>query len=90
MVSHWRQQWQLREMCAINYRSALTGKFTKAKHFGRESGGANTEGIRDVDMYSVEDAKPGVGNWPNPPNSSLNSMHRDETGDEHVCAWELW
>lgn len=49
-------------MCAINYRSALTGKFTKAKHFGRESGGANTEGIRDVDMYSVEDAKPGVGN----------------------------
>lgn len=36
-------------------------KFTKAGQFNGEIGGASREGMRDVDMYSVEDAKPGFG-----------------------------
>lgn len=48
-------------MCAINYRSALIGKFTKAKSKmslqKRETREEGRETIRGVDIYSTDDAK---------------------------------
>lgn len=46
-------------MCAINYRSALTGKFTKAEHFRREK--LEKQARKALEMYSVKDAEPSFG-----------------------------
>lgn len=34
---------------------------SRAEHFSGETGGAGKEGMRDGDMFSVENAKPGFG-----------------------------
>lgn len=55
-------------------------KFAKAEHFSGEVGGVSREGTTDVDMYSMEDAKPGfskITQWTQP--SKFHSGHHART-----------
>lgn len=55
-------------------------KFTKAEHFSGEIGGVSREGVRDIGMYSMEDAKPGfdkINQWTQTP--KFQSEHHAQT-----------
>jgi len=50
--------------------------FTKAKLFSGEHGGASREGMRDVGIYLIENAKPGFGKINQcTPNPKFQSEH---------------